>query len=115
MNDEARQFSPVQKVGDVAEHLRSQLHTSRWEQIIICKGAEVLKESTWLGTVANDAGEVHLSAARVRMEPADMVKAALERAKFYAGQADWEACCRALSEASSWETEERFAEERLRE
>ena len=65
--------------------------------------------------VANDAGEVHLSVARVRVKPADMVKAALERAKFYAGQADWEACCRALSEASSWETEERPAEERFRE
>ena len=74
-----------------------------------------MAELTWLVTVANDAGEVHLSAARVTMKPADMAKAALERATLYAGQADWEACCRALSEARSWETEERFAEERLRE
>ena len=49
----------------------------------ICKGAEVLKGSTWLGTVANDAGDVHLSAARVG---ADMVKAALGRVTLYAGQ-----------------------------
>ena len=79
----------------------------------IRKGVEVLKGSTWLGTVANDAGEVHLLAARVRTKPADMVQVTLGRVTLCAGQTNWEACCRALSESSSWETEERLAEERF--
>ena len=72
-----------------------------------------LKASTWLSNVTNDAGQVHLLTARVRTTPVDMVQVTLGRVTLCAGQTDWELCCRVLVESSSWETEERLAEERF--
>ena len=110
VDDEPKQFSPVQKIEDVVGHLRIRLQMWNWEKIVICKDAEVLKQATWLGTLADATGEVHLSAARFSTNPAEMAQAALKRAKLYAEEGAWGAWSRALSEASSWEAEERFRE-----
>ena len=63
----------------------------------IRKGVQVLQRSTWLGIVANDAGKVHLLAARVRTKPTDIMQVTLGTETAYAVQTKWEACRRALS------------------
>ena len=62
VNDEPRQFSPVQKIEDVVDLLRFRLRLPSWEKIKICKDVEVMKPLTWLGILADATGQVHLSA-----------------------------------------------------
>ena len=76
VDDAPKQFSPIQKIEDVVKHLRTRLQLSSLETIMICKDAEVLKQETLLGTLADATGEVHLSAARFNTNPEEMAQAA---------------------------------------
>ena len=70
----------------------------------------MLTQDTLLGTLAEATGNVELSAARYDSTPAEMRLAALRRADVCAEEGAWGAWSRELSEASSWEAEERFRE-----
>ena len=61
-NDEPRQLHPLQKIGDVVDLLRSRLRLRTWEKIKICKDVEVMNRLTWLGSLADAMGQVHLLA-----------------------------------------------------
>ena len=101
------QFSPVHKIRDVVRHLRFRLQLTRLEGIVICKGAEMLKQDTLLGTLADDAGDVEVSLARFDTKPPwEMKQAALARAQLHAEEGEWGAWSRELSEADRWEAEE---------
>ena len=61
-NDEPRQLHSLQKIGDVVDFLRFRLRLRSWEEIKICKDVEVMNPLTWLGSLADAMGQVHLSA-----------------------------------------------------
>ena len=104
---EPMQFSPVHKIRDVARHLRHCLQLTRFESIIKCKGAEMLKQDTFLGTLTDATDNVEVSMARLDIRPSWEIKqAALTRAGWHAEEGDWGAWSRALSEADYWETKE---------
>ena len=103
---EPMQFSPVHKIQDVVRHLRDRLQLTSLEKIVICKGAEMLKEDTLLGTLADATGDVEVSAIRFDTKPSEMVQAALARAQLHAEEGAWGAWSRELSEADRWEAEE---------
>ena len=62
---EPMQFSPVHKIRDVVRHLRYCLQLTRFEGIVICKGAEMLKQDTFLGTLTDATENVEVSMARL--------------------------------------------------
>ena len=102
------QFSPVHKIRDVVRHLYSSLQSTSLDGIVICKDAEMLKQETLLGTLADARGTVEVSLARFDTMPLwKMKREALRRALCHANAGEWGAWSRALSEASSLEAEER--------
>ena len=104
---EPMQFSPVHKIQDVVRHLRDRLQLTRLETIVICKGAEMLREDTLLGTLADATGDVEVSLARFDTKPLwRMKQAALARARLHAEEGEWGAWSRELSEEDRWEAEE---------
>ena len=70
---EPMQFSPVHEIWDVVRHLNHCLQLTRFESIIICDGAEMLKQDTFLGTLANATGDVEISMARLNSRQPKMV------------------------------------------
>ena len=104
---EPMQFSPVHQIRDVVRYLRYCLQLTRFEGIVICKGAEMLKQDTLLGTLADATGDVEVSLARLDTRPPwEMKQAALTRAGWHAEEGEWGAWSRDLSEADHWETKE---------
>ena len=71
-DDKPKQFSPVQKIEDVVEHLRFRLRMWSWEKNMVCKDVEVLKQATWLGILADATGQVHLSAVVDEFQPSTL-------------------------------------------
>ena len=63
------QFLPVHEIWDVARHLSHCLQLTRFERIGRCKGAEMLKQDTFLGTLAVATGDVEVSMARLESRP----------------------------------------------
>ena len=105
--DEAFQFSPVHIIRDVLRHLRFRLQLTNLEEIVICRGAKILKQDTMLGTLADAAGDVEVSLAGFDIKPPwEMKQAALARAQLHAEEGEWGAWSCALSEADRWEAEE---------
>ena len=70
---ELMQFSPVHEIWDVARHLSHCLQLTRFESIIICDGAEMLKQDTFLETLADNTSEVEISMARLDSKQSEMV------------------------------------------
>ena len=66
---EPMQFSPVHKIRDVVRHLRCCLQLTRFEGNVICKGAAMLKQDTFLRTLADATGDVEVSLARLDTRP----------------------------------------------
>ena len=72
-NCEPMQLSPVHEIWDVVRHLNLCLQSTRFESMIICDGAEMLKQDTCLGTLAKITGEVEISLARLNSRQPKMV------------------------------------------
>ena len=101
------QFSPMHQIRDVIQHLHYCLQLTEFESIIICKDAKMLKQNTFLGTIADTTGYVEVSWTRLDIKPPwEEKQAALSRARWHAEQDEWGAWSRALSDADYWETKE---------
>ena len=99
-------FSAVHRIEDVVQYLRFRLKLRRWQDIDICQGTKLLTEDTLLGTLAEETGNVELTATCHDFTPAEMRHAALKRAHLYQQRGDWTASDRELSEAEYWVAEE---------
>ena len=66
--DVMRQWTPLHKIRDVAQRIHSTAPLQRWQEIVLCKDAQVLDYSTQLGTLADPNGVIELSFARITPE-----------------------------------------------
>ena len=76
--DVIRQWTPLHKIRDVVQRIHSAVPLQRWQEIVVCKDAQVLDYSTQLGILADPTGVIELSFARITPESYTTARTAIQ-------------------------------------
>ena len=98
-----REWSPTDKIAEVACRARSLAKLGSREDIVIYKDAQVVDQNVALGTLADASGVIELFSVLIIRDRKAMWQAALARAQLHAEEGEWGKWSRACSEADYWE------------